>query len=146
MIIVVIIMSLLYFFYPANDHNFYPGCALYSLTGFYCPACGSQRAFSALLHGNIILALRNNLLFVLLIPVLIRLTFTGSRNVILNQKPYLKIKLTSLQLWTILGIILLFFILRNINTFPFNLLTPISPLQGVGGLHPFHFVLHEAGF
>ena len=126
LIIVVIIMSLLYFFYPANDHNFYPGCALYSFTGFYCPACGSQRAFSALLHGNIILAIRNNLLFVVLIPIIIRFLFIISRNIFINQKPYLTIKLTSLQLWCILGIILLFFILRNINIVPFNMFAPLS--------------------
>lgn len=119
-------MSLLYFYYPANEHSFYPGCALHTLTGYYCPACGGQRALSALLHGNIILAMRNNLLFIIILPFFIKYSFTGAQRLILNNKPFLNLKFSSFQLWFILGIILLFFLLRNINTYPFNLLAPIS--------------------
>ena len=46
-----------------------PGCLLWRLTGIYCPGCGTGRATVALLHGRLFLALRQNALAVLLLPV-----------------------------------------------------------------------------
>ncbi len=59
---------LLYSFFPATVFDFYPKCFFYHLTGFLCPGCGSQRAASALLHGDVVDAVKCNLLFVLAIP------------------------------------------------------------------------------
>ena len=42
----------LYRFNP-ETHVLYPQCMLFKLTGIQCPSCGSQRAFSAILHGEI---------------------------------------------------------------------------------------------
>jgi hypothetical protein len=38
----------------------FPSCPLYTLTGWLCPFCGSLRALHALLHGNVVAALRFN--------------------------------------------------------------------------------------
>jgi hypothetical protein len=43
----------------------------HDLTGLYCPLCGSQRAVAALLHGDFSASLRNNMLFVLALPLFI---------------------------------------------------------------------------
>jgi hypothetical protein len=45
-------------------------CPIHSLTGVFCPGCGSTRAARALLRGDLELALHNNALF-LLSPVLV---------------------------------------------------------------------------
>lgn len=37
-------------------------CPIHSLTGFFCPGCGSTRAVRALLTGDLQLALHNNVL------------------------------------------------------------------------------------
>lgn len=42
----------------AADYIFY--CPLYDLTGLYCPGCGGTRSLTALLHGDILLALHEN--------------------------------------------------------------------------------------
>lgn len=47
-----------------------PLCALHALTGLECPGCGATRAVHALLDGHLLLALRNNALVVLALPLL----------------------------------------------------------------------------
>jgi hypothetical protein len=37
-------------------------CPIHSLTGFFCPGCGSTRAVRALLTGDLQLAIHNNVL------------------------------------------------------------------------------------
>lgn len=44
-------------------------CPIHSLTGFYCPGCGSTRAVRALLNGDLQLAFHDNALL-LAAPVL----------------------------------------------------------------------------
>lgn len=122
--IAVILLSLLYFFYPATANHFYPGCALYRFTGFYCPACGSQRAFSELLHGHVLLAARNNFLFVVAVFLLV---FWLGKNGRVLLKGQIKFNQTPspLFLWTALILILAFGLLRNIPCEPFTYLTPV---------------------
>lgn len=36
------------------------GCLFNRVTGLYCPACGGTRAFSALIHGHLLLSIRLN--------------------------------------------------------------------------------------
>ncbi|MFJ7148229.1 DUF2752 domain-containing protein [Streptomyces sp. NPDC100445] len=38
----------------------YPVCPLYRLTGLYCPGCGGLRGVHALVHGDLLTALRDN--------------------------------------------------------------------------------------
>lgn len=45
-------------------------CPIHSLTGVFCPGCGSTRAATALLRGDLELAFHNNALL-LLSPVLV---------------------------------------------------------------------------
>lgn len=52
-----------------------PACLLKKLTGFDCPACGFQRALHALLHGEILAAVRFNLFFLIAVPWLISVIY-----------------------------------------------------------------------
>jgi hypothetical protein len=114
------LVSLLYFIYPATSYQFYPGCALYSLTGFYCPACGSQRAFSLLLHGKILQALQYNLLFVLAVVMGLFL-FT---RYISGKKHPLLFRMKPAYWWLVLSLVLVYWVLRNLPFYPFSLLRP----------------------
>jgi hypothetical protein len=67
----VLALALLYFFVDARKGNFFPRCPFHFLTGLYCPGCGSQRAISALLHGEVLAAINFNVLMVLSLPLLI---------------------------------------------------------------------------
>ena len=70
-IILVAILSVLlaiYFIFDPSEHIWFPKCMLYMLTGLQCPACGSQRALSALLHGSIVEALNYNWFIIISLP------------------------------------------------------------------------------
>ena len=43
-------------------------CPVYAATGVYCPGCGSVRAFESLASGDVLGALHNNAITVLLLP------------------------------------------------------------------------------
>jgi hypothetical protein len=57
------IAAMVYFFNP-SAYGIYPVCQFHRLTGWNCPGCGATRALYALLHGNLSLALRDNVLLV----------------------------------------------------------------------------------
>jgi len=52
-----------------NQPGHYPTCPSFLVTGLFCPGCGTLRAANALLNGNLVGALRMNVLAVLAIPV-----------------------------------------------------------------------------
>src|ERR1700722_17860564 len=54
-----------------NRHAVYPQCLLYNTTGIYCAGCGATRAMYALLHGRVLDALHDNVLFIAALPLLL---------------------------------------------------------------------------
>lgn len=72
-LLVVIIVGTLIIYYYINPSSriWFPQCPVKLLTGYSCPGCGIQRAFHALLHGNVGQALAYNYFFVLSVPYFI---------------------------------------------------------------------------
>ncbi|WP_238987284.1 DUF2752 domain-containing protein [Confluentibacter flavum] len=123
MAIVLFLVLLLYFSYNPSDSSIFPKCPFYSLTGFYCPGCGSQRAIHKFLHGDIFEGFKHNFLIMLLPTVLI---YDWSV-ILFNKYSSKKIKNIlhySKTTYSIFIIIPLFWILRNINFYPFSILAP----------------------
>ena len=99
---------------PGSPHaKWFPKCMFHQLTGLYCPGCGATRALSALLHGDIKASLHNNLLLFPLLGLI----------AVLIVKPEISLK-RSVAI-TIVAVVLLFAILRNIPVAPFTYLAPI---------------------
>jgi hypothetical protein len=118
----VVFIALLYFFADARTHAL-PKCPFHSVTHLYCPGCGSQRALSALLHGNLIDAFHDNVLMVLFLPLLlywllVSFRFNGKRKVLLFYN-VLFVRL-------VLIVVLCFWLLRNIPVYPFSILAPLN--------------------
>lgn len=111
---------LLYFFVePKND--ILPKCFFHELTGFYCPGCGVQRSFHAILHGHFLTAANFNLLFVLFLPLIIYfiLVFVLDKKHSRSSfvyKPNFSI--------AIVIIVVSFWVLRNLPFAPFSWLAP----------------------
>ena len=123
--IAVIALSLLYFFHSATNTNFYPKCIFYEITGLYCPGCGSQRAVSALLHGQFLLAMHDNILMICCIPLLVYSAGIFVWNACHSQKKRQRFFYSTLFVKSLLIVVIVFAILRNIHAGPFNLLAPV---------------------
>ena len=55
--------------FPPERYAFYPACPFHALTGWLCPGCGSTRALSAFLHGEMLRAFALNPLLVFMPPL-----------------------------------------------------------------------------
>jgi hypothetical protein len=125
LITAVLSIALLYFFVYPIYGKYFPKCLLYTFTGLYCPGCGSQRAIAALLHRDVLTALHDNLLAVLALPFLIYSLALSFTNIIRNKNLKTKIFYSTSFVKTVLILVVIFSILRNLPVYPFTLLAPL---------------------
>ena len=95
-----------------------PECSIHKLTGLWCTGCGNTRSVNALLHGQLWRAVRYN-------PTI---PFLGFMALLLYAETVIGIWNDRVKLfprkkwlwWTVLGMFLVFFIVRNF----FDILAP----------------------
>ena len=80
-VLIIIVLSiiglfLVFFFYNPEESIWFPKCPFYIITGYQCPACGSQRAIYHLLHLHIKEAINYNPFLILSSPYIILLILT----------------------------------------------------------------------
>ena len=110
-ILVLLLVSLYYFFNPTVS-NFFPKCPFHTITGLYCPGCGSQRAIHDLMHLNIFEAINHN--------ALMFFTFTfGIGLYLYSKKKFYDLIYHPKSPLIIFGIIFLFGVLSNLDKFHF---------------------------
>ena len=101
-----------------------PGCLFHRITGLDCAGCGMTRAAHAALHGRWSEAFRYNPLGMILLPaamVGIGLELIGW----LCGKPLpLRFRIGGRWAWGVAGVLIAFWVLRNIPAWPFTLLAP----------------------
>ena len=113
--LLVLVAGGLHTFDPAAA-TFYPSCVFHKLTGLHCPGCGSLRATHHLLQGHLGEALSMNILLFILAPVLTGYAIQGLRGKTVRISCKVGI--------TILVLVLLFWVLRNLPVAPFSILAP----------------------
>lgn len=122
MVLVPAALLVLYFFHPEKAW-FYPPCLFYRFSGLYCPGCGSLRAIHNLLNGNLAKAFSYNALLVAFLPLLVlngAIVMLGKRGLVKASPPF-----NSAKVVILIGFIMIvFWVLRNLSTYPFNLLAP----------------------
>lgn len=112
--LVILFAGTIYFLFSPEESAYFPQCLFHKLTGFDCPGCGSQRAIHLLLHLQLKEAFFSNPLLILAIPYIIfgiyfeylggKEIFPGLRTILFGR----------VAIITILIIIILFWIIRNI--------------------------------
>ncbi len=108
-------LAAMVFFFNPSTHGFYPVCMFHKLTGLNCPGCGMTRASYALLHGNVLLALKDNALFVAMLAV--GGVWGGRRAVRSLRNQPVSWKIPPNVLWLLLGLAIFFAVLRNLPGF-----------------------------
>ena len=111
---------LLYFFVEPKNGNL-PKCFFHELTSLYCPGCGVQRSFHALLNGHLLTAIDYNLLFILLLPLIIYFLLAFTVN---KKHPASSFIYKPVFSFTIVVVVVSFWIFRNIPFTPFSWLAP----------------------
>jgi hypothetical protein len=120
----VLVLALLYFFVDARHSGFFPACPLFTLTGLYCPGCGSQRAVSALLHGDLFEAIDYHVMLVVSTPLVLYSAVITVTNIFRDKPLSQKIFYSPMFVRIFLVTVLMFGVLRNIHVYPFVLLAP----------------------
>lgn len=124
LLISIIGLAVLFYVLNPSEHQIFPRCLFNSITGYYCPGCGSQRAIHSLLHFDLAGVVSYNFLF---IPGFL-LIFYHYSHPVLNR--LLNWKLPNIFYfkstpWIIFGVVILFWILRNLPYYPFSVLAPV---------------------
>lgn len=109
-------LAVLYLFDPATS-GLYPGCPFRALTGLLCPGCGTLRGLHQLLHGNLVTAFRFNPLMVLSLPFVAWSLLARSAE-LATGRALPVVFLRAAWIWSLLGVILLYGVLRNTPLYP----------------------------
>ena len=105
------------------DSSLFPPCPFHALTGLHCPGCGTLRALHQLLDGNLRTAFLLNPLMVSFLPLIAYGFLSGVVRVV-SGRNVPRVFLPAVWIWILLGVIILFWIARNIPVYPFSLLAP----------------------
>ena len=128
MLILAIAMSIppaiaVLYHFPPDQYTFYPRCIFKLLTGLNCPGCGGTRCLHALVHGDLLQALAFNPLVVLALPYVL----VAGTQLVLRDGLGKKASIWRLPSWSIsvlFWVVVTFWILRNVDAYPFQLLAP----------------------
>jgi hypothetical protein len=115
-------LSVVYLLDPGTS-DLYPPCPFLALTGLYCPGCGTLRALHQLTLGHPVAALDLNPLMVLLLPFVAY--FLASHAMLaVTGRPLRGFFVRPQLIWALLGVVLVYGILRNVPAYPLILLAP----------------------
>ncbi len=95
---------------------FYPQCPVHRYLHVECPGCGTTRALAALLHGNLVEALRSNALTTLLVPLAV---IYGAICYVrfLQRKDFRMPQPTVPVIYAGMGVAAIFMVIRNLGHF-----------------------------
>jgi hypothetical protein len=120
--------SLFVYAVDPSRHAVYPQCLLYNATGLYCAGCGATRAVYALLHGRLLDALHDNVLFVAALPLIL---YVAGAHVLkawrANAWPRVDVDPTRI-VWragAVFAVLVAFMVVRNLPGAPFDWLRPL---------------------
>ncbi|MCZ7528266.1 MAG: DUF2752 domain-containing protein [Acidimicrobiia bacterium] len=107
---------------PATSGR-YPACPFYTVTGRWCPGCGTARGLHQLLNGRVDAALGYNPLLLVALPFL-AYTFLAWALPALRGPRLPAVPQPARAVWTVLALVGVFWVARNLPWEPFAALAP----------------------
>ena len=109
-----------------TDDSWYPKCHFHQLTGMHCPGCGVTRALHALFNGQFEQAIAYNLVALVLLPYLLLRLVQGLWLWLWDIRPKYRRpgRFARVMPWVFAGLLLSFWVLRNVPVYPFTMLAP----------------------
>lgn len=108
--LVVIVIAIVYYNIDPSAYEWVPKCPFFSLTGYKCPGCGTQRAIHEFLHGNLVDGFKYNPLLLPAGAYLITLECA-------RHTKFMEILTGKIASRSILLVIFLYWLLRNLLNF-----------------------------
>lgn len=123
LLIVITGLAGLFFVLDPARHEIFPRCLFNSITGYYCPGCGSQRAIHSLLHFDFAGVVSYNFLF---IPAFLLILYHYTHPVL---NGFFSWKLPNIFYfkstpWIIFCVVIIFWVMRNLPFYAFSVLAP----------------------
>lgn len=109
---------------PGKAFRILPPCLFHHVTGWHCPGCGNTRATKALIRGDLPAAARQNILFVSTLPLLLYGGFRVWHRWIWGDLRFRPFPWKAWHGRLIVGVILVFSVVRNLPWQPFAWLAP----------------------
>lgn len=109
---------------PGKSIRILPPCLFHLATNLHCPGCGNTRATKALLEGDVAGAARQNALFVLTLPLLFYGGFRVWHRWMWGDLWFRPFPWRAWHGSLIVGVILVFSVVRNLPWQPFAWLAP----------------------
>ena len=103
----------LYLFDPAAKDDPYPNCPFLLLTGYYCPGCGTLRAYHQVLRGDPGAAFGLNPLTVIALPAL-AYALASAWLAGYRGRPLPQPRLTNRAGWVLAAAVVVFGVVRNL--------------------------------
>jgi hypothetical protein len=120
LILILLVPGLLLLLWWADPGTtgFYPRCPFLVVTGLKCPGCGSLRGIHHLLHLNLGMVAANNFLLLLALPYLaVAVAIEWPKGNRPWQLKWRKKLMGVKAIWTILAIVILYWVMRNVFGF-----------------------------
>lgn len=124
-ILLILLAESRFLYYHSPKEKTWLICIIYKLTGYYCPGCGAGRACYSILHGEFYEAFRYNPLLCLLLPWIGLYIGICGIQWLLTGEETLSRRIPFWVTGAILGIVIVYGIVRNIDIYPFTLLAPM---------------------
>jgi hypothetical protein len=108
---------------PPESTPYFPKCYFHFATGLQCPGCGAARCLHSLANGDIRQAAAYNVLVLAAVPFFVH---AGLRTIHarLRNRPRRDWTMPAWAIWSIVAVIVGFWVIRNLNIEPFQLLAP----------------------
>ena len=99
-------------------------CIIFEVAGLYCPGCGASRACYSILHGDWRAAAGYNVLLVVLLPIVAVYIIMKTIDWMITGINHIDSHIPDKVLYGLLGVVIVYGILRNIPIWPLYLFRP----------------------